>query len=61
MTVLFQDGTGGLEERSREGVWAMVRPLVAVGEGGAVLIQLGDMLEHWTRGRLHATVSVPIE
>ncbi|OQV20941.1 hypothetical protein BV898_05016 [Hypsibius exemplaris] len=55
ITVLFQDQTGGLEAQNRDGRWTTVKPLSATGKGGAVLIQLGDMFQHWTSGRLHSS------
>lgn len=48
LTLLAQDGRGGLEVRTREG-WIDVPPL-----GGALVINVGDMFERLTRGRFRS-------
>ncbi|KAF2728248.1 Clavaminate synthase-like protein [Polyplosphaeria fusca] len=53
LTLLWQDGVGGLEiqDPREEGRWREVRPL----EGG-VLVNVGDLLERWSNGRWRSTV-----
>lgn len=46
ITVLAQDGLGGLEVRDRQGVWQAAEPME-----GAFILNVADMLERWTDGR----------
>jgi isopenicillin N synthase-like dioxygenase len=50
VTLLWQDGTGGLQARGPDGEWIDVPP----AEGGLV-VNFGQMLNDWTGGRIRAT------
>lgn len=50
LTLLHQDATGGLEVRRPDGTWAAVPPAE-----GALVCNLGDMLERMTAGRYRST------
>jgi isopenicillin N synthase-like dioxygenase len=50
ITLLFQDMTGGLEVKKTNGEWVHATPVK-----DAVLINCGQLLEHWTAGILPAT------
>jgi len=50
LTLLLQDEVGGLEVLSRAGLWVPAPPVP-----GAVLVNVGDLLEIWTGGRILAT------
>ena len=50
MTLLFQGGQGGLEVCRRSGEWTPAPPLA-----DCVLVNIGDQLQAWTRGRLVST------
>ena len=50
LTLLAQDGTGGLEVQTPEGEWAAVPPVP-----GALVMNVGEMLHRWSNGRLRAT------
>ena len=59
VTLLLQDDCGGLEVLSRSGGWVPAPPVP-----GAVLLNVGDLMEVWTGGQLVATkhrVRVPAE
>ena len=49
-TILWQDGTGGLEVHTRSGEWAAVVPVE-----GAFIVNIGDTLEVWTGGLFKST------
>ena len=51
LTLLFQDASGGLELQRRDGSW-----VEAPAQPERCLINIGDMLERWTWGRLRATL-----
>ncbi|XP_072164967.1 uncharacterized protein [Diadema setosum] len=51
ITLLFQDAQGGLEVQDVEGSWISARPLE-----GAVIVNLGDLMQMWTADKLIASV-----
>lgn len=51
VTVLWADGTPGLEVHGDDGVWHKVAP-----EPGALLVNLGDMTAEWTNDRWRSTL-----
>ncbi len=50
VTLLWQDGAGGLQAQAPDGSWLDVPP----AEGGLV-VNFGQMLNDWTGGRIRAT------
>ena len=48
--MLWQDGVGGLQIESLEGEWKAVQPLE-----DALVINIGDLMQHWTNDRFRAT------
>ncbi|RXG52973.1 hypothetical protein Avbf_09269 [Armadillidium vulgare] len=50
ITILFQDNMGGLEVKNRNDEWVEAYPVP-----GALLVNVGDMLQKFTSGRLRAT------
>lgn len=50
LTLVAQDDVGGLEVRTRDGVWAAVPP-----RPGSFVMNLGEMMMRWTNGRFIAT------
>ncbi|KAB7494551.1 putative 2-oxoglutarate-dependent dioxygenase [Armadillidium nasatum] len=50
VTLLFQDNIGGLEVKNRNNEWVQAHPVP-----GAILVNVGDMLQTLTSGRLVAT------
>jgi len=60
MTLLAAtDAQGGLEAQMLDGTWAPVQPLA-----GEFVVNLGDMMHHWTNGRwastMHRVVNPPL-
>ena len=51
LTVLCQDAVGGLEIRRRDGEWAAMPPIP-----GALVVNIGDLLERWSNRRYRSTV-----
>lgn len=51
VTLLLQDGTGGLQTQSRDGAWIDVDPVP-----GAVVVNLADSVQVWTNDRYRAAV-----
>ena len=51
LTVLLQDQEGGLQAQLRSGEWVDVPPV-----DDTFVVNIGDMLELWTWGRLRATL-----
>jgi isopenicillin N synthase-like dioxygenase len=50
VTLLAQDGVGGLQVRSRDGRWLDVPPLE-----GTLVVNFGQVLEQWSASRIRAT------
>lgn len=50
LTLLTQDSVGGLRVQRRDGTWTHVQPIE-----GAIVINVGDMLQRWTNDVLWAT------
>ena len=50
LTLLAQDGAGGLEVQTPDGQWAAVPPMA-----GAFVMNVGEMLHRWSNGVLRAT------
>ncbi|KAK2169552.1 hypothetical protein LSH36_9g16040 [Paralvinella palmiformis] len=50
LTILFQDDAGGLQVISRNGDWIDAKPIP-----GAVIINIGELLQRWTTDQLVAT------
>jgi isopenicillin N synthase-like dioxygenase len=51
MTLLAQDGVGGLQAQVLDGSWVDVAP-----EEGTLAVNFGKVLERWTSGAIRATV-----
>ncbi len=51
MTLLAQDGVGGLQAQHLDGTWIDVPP-----EEGTLAVNFGKVLERWTSGAIRATV-----
>lgn len=49
LTILAQDGHGGLEVCMPEGHWVPATPM-----DGCFVVNLGDMIPRWTNGRYHS-------
>ena len=50
LTILQQDGLGGLQVLNRDGTWIEAMPIA-----GTFVCNIGDLLERWTNGRLSST------
>lgn len=50
LTLLFQDGVEGLQVKDKASVWTNVP-----ANNGAITMNSGDLLEHWTNGRYQST------
>ena len=50
LTLLFQNGIGGLQVQDGSGVWHDVDP-----DPETILINTGDLMERWTNGRFRST------
>ncbi len=50
ITVLVQDSNGGLSVRRKDGTWLAAPPVP-----GSWVVNVGDMLSHWTNGRWQST------
>jgi isopenicillin N synthase-like dioxygenase len=51
VTLLLQDDVGGLEVQDAAGQW-LAAPKIA----GALVVNTGDLMEHWTNGRYRSTL-----
>jgi len=51
LTLLWQDGNPGLEVRAADGAW-----LPVPADPDAVVVNIGDLLEHWSNGRFRSTL-----
>lgn len=49
LTLLLQDDVGGLQVKTKDGIWIDIPPIP-----GALVINVGDMLEGWTNGAYKA-------
>lgn len=49
LTLLLQDGTGGLRVETRSGDWIFIEAIP-----GSIIVQVGDMLQRWTGDVLRA-------
>ncbi|XP_046543318.1 proline hydroxylase buaE-like [Haliotis rubra] len=50
ITLLFQDDIGGLEVMNTDGVYVPAQPIP-----GAILVNIGDLMQRWTADQLKAT------
>lgn len=50
LTLLYQDMTGGLEVRGRDGAWVTAHPIA-----GTFVVNVGDLLARWTNDRFKST------
>ncbi|XP_046556650.1 proline hydroxylase buaE-like isoform X2 [Haliotis rubra] len=50
ITLLFQDGIGGLEVMNTDDIYVPAHPVP-----GAVLVNIGDLMQRWTADKLKAT------
>ena len=50
LTLLYQDNTGGLEVRGRNGDWVAAQPIP-----GTYVVNVGDLLARWTNDRFRST------
>src|SRR5262249_24316486 len=51
ITMLLQDDCGGLEVRHASGEWVRAAPI-----SGALIVNLGDMVQRWTNDIYHSTM-----
>ncbi|XP_015570627.1 gibberellin 20-oxidase-like protein isoform X2 [Ricinus communis] len=50
ITILYQDETGGLQMRSKQGEWIDICPCE-----NALVINIGDLMQAWSNGRLRSS------
>ncbi|KAI3444547.1 hypothetical protein Pfo_001212 [Paulownia fortunei] len=50
LTILYQDETGGLQVRSKDGKWMNITPCE-----GNLVVNIGDMLQAWSNERLRSS------
>ncbi|WP_172328245.1 isopenicillin N synthase family oxygenase [Mangrovicoccus sp. HB161399] len=51
ITILWQDNNGGLEVQAASGSWMPAPPVP-----GTFVVNIGDLLSHWTNGRFRSTL-----
>lgn len=51
ITVLWQDGNGGLEVFTRDDEWVAAPPVP-----GSLVVNIGDLMAHWSNGRFRSTL-----
>ncbi|XP_073258891.1 probable iron/ascorbate oxidoreductase DDB_G0283291 [Porites lutea] len=51
LTLLMQDDVGGLQIETESGKWIDVPPIP-----GTLVVNIGDVVEAWTKGKFHATM-----
>ena len=56
VTLLCQDGVGGLRAQTVHGTWINVQPVP-----GSIVVNVGDMLQRWTNDYLRATPHQVVE
>ena len=54
LTILMQDSEG-LEVQKTDGTWVSAPPLLNEGNEHALVVNLGDMMAHWTNDRYQST------
>lgn len=50
ITIVYQDETGGLQMRSKEGEWMEVPPT-----HNSLVVNIGDLMQAWSNGRLRSS------
>lgn len=50
ITVVYQDETGGLQMRSKDGKWIDINPCA-----NSLVVNIGDLMQAWTNGRLRSS------
>ncbi|KAK6925829.1 Non-hem dioxygenase N-terminal domain [Dillenia turbinata] len=50
ITIVYQDDTGGLQVRSKEGKWLEINPCE-----GTLVVNIGDLMQAWSNGKLRSS------
>ncbi|KAF5730003.1 hypothetical protein HS088_TW20G00373 [Tripterygium wilfordii] len=50
ITIVYQDGIGGLQMRSKEGEWTDICPCE-----DALIVNIGDLMQAWSNGKLRSS------
>nr|XP_015877948.1 gibberellin 20-oxidase-like protein [Ziziphus jujuba var. spinosa] len=50
ITIVYQDQTGGLQVRSKEGKWMDINPCE-----GTLVVNIGDLMQAWSNGKLRSS------